>query len=290
MKKMFSSQRFIYIALLIVLAIPLICKNAMKAARVLSAESAFNLVEKQDAGIILIGMEYGPGTQAENDSQAKIFIEHIFRKKLKAVFFTTYPLAEGYTVETPKNVAKLVSQETGREVKYGEDWIVVGFRPGSQMYLQSMAQSTQLSDFLGKDINGKPVSEYQNFKDLKTIRDFKIVANFSGLVGILNNYIQYLQSGKELTPMIHGCTSISIPETFIYSDSGQLNGVFEGIVGAAWYAELIKQKYHTTIKSDAAVINTALGFAQIFIVLLIVLGNIIEYWPVKYIPGKGAKK
>jgi hypothetical protein len=74
---------------------------------------------------------------------------------------------------------------------------------------------------------------------------------------------------------VHGCTSITIPEAYIFLDSGQLNGLLEGIAGAAWYSEVLKKHYPATENRDLLVTNTALSTAHLVLIGLIVLGNVI---------------
>jgi hypothetical protein len=76
--------------------------------------------------------------------------------------------------------------------------------------------------------------------------------------------------------MVHGCTSISIPETFIFLESGQLKGLLEGVAGAAWYSKLLREKYGIENPSSAESANSILGIGQIFILILIILGNLVS--------------
>jgi hypothetical protein len=54
-----------------------------------------------------------------------------------------------------------------------------------------------------------------------------------------------------------------------------LKGLLEGIAGAAWYSEVLKEHFPHSENKELLVTNTALSAAHIVLILLIVLGNIV---------------
>ena len=78
-------------------------------------------------------------------------------------------------------------------------------------------------------------------------------------------------------PFAISCTSITIPEAFIYLDSGQIKGLLGGIAGAAWYSELLQQRYPDRQVDPSQLINTGLGVAHLIVIAFIVLGNIAAF-------------
>ena len=91
---------------------------------------------------------------------------------------------------------------------------------------------------------------------------------------MFDNYVQYFTS-KDYTPAFgHGCTSITIPEAFIYLDSGQIQGLLGGLAGAAWYSELLRRRYPERPVDESLMLNTGLGVAQLVVIAFIVLGNL----------------
>jgi hypothetical protein len=274
--KLFNPSRIIYLALLLILFLFAVLKVEIPPVYSSSAQKSYDYIENisDNTKYILFGMEYGPGTQAENDAQAQVILEHLFRKQIKVIIFTTYPLADKFLVNTPEAIAKKVSKEEKREISYGIDWINLGFRPGATIFFQGLSQSKDLLTYLGQDYLGKKINSYSQFQNLKSVKDIQFIAYFSGLTGVLNNYIQFLRQEGKAFDMIHGCTSISVPEAYIYLESGQLRGLLEGLSGAAWYSKLLKDKYKTQKSSEIILTNSILSAGQIFILLLLVLGNL----------------
>jgi hypothetical protein len=93
--------------------------------------------------------------------------------------------------------------------------------------------------------------------------------------------VQFFQKKGYRPTLVHGCTSITIPEAYIFLDSGQLQGLLEGIAGAAWYSEVLKKNFPQSDNTKLLVTNTALSAAHIMIILLIVAGNIAP-WLLRY--------
>jgi hypothetical protein len=92
---------------------------------------------------------------------------------------------------------------------------------------------------------------------------------------VFDTVVQFFQKKGYRPTLVHGCTSITIPEAYIFLDSGQLNGLLEGIAGAAWYSEVLRKHFPASDNRDLLVTNTALSGAHIMIILLIVIGNLI---------------
>ena len=89
--------------------------------------------------------------------------------------------------------------------------------------------------------------------------------------------MQFLQKDGYRPLLVHGCTSITIPEAYIFLDSGQLRGLLEGIAGAAWYSEILKRNFPQSDNLKLLVTNTALSAAHIVIIALIILGNVAPF-------------
>ena len=109
---------------------------------------------------------------------------------------------------------------------------------------------------------------------MKNIKNVKLLAEFTGSVGGLDSWLQFFQTSDYRPPMAHGCTSITIPEAYIYLDSRQLVGLHEGIAGAAAHSALLSRQYKDRGPDSAIVTNTALAVAHVAIIVLIVLGNL----------------
>ena len=135
-------------------------------------------------------------------------------------------------------------------------------------------KATDISKFLGRDVAGMPISHYPVFAAIGGVERVKLVAQVTGLVGVFDTIVQFFQKSGYRPTLVHGCTSITIPEAYIFLDSGQLHGLLEGIAGAAWYSEILKEHFPLSTNHKLLVTNTALSAAHIMIIALIVFGNL----------------
>jgi hypothetical protein len=271
-------RRFIYLFVFLALALPLLVKKSVPPARMSSAERIFELVEKADIknpDIAFVAMDYGPNLVAENGAQAEVALEHLMRRRIPFAVFSLYVQAEPFLEDVPARIAgRLMNEMPGQEWKYGVDWVNLGYRPGQYLVVQGIPKSQNLVEFFKNDARGNSLAELPAFRGVRTIENIKMLFEFTGLVGMLDTYIAFFQKEGYRPIIAHGCTSITIPDSYTYLDAGQLNGVFEGIAGAAWYSKLMTDLHSERTPDDAVLINTGLGVAHLLVILLIVLGNL----------------
>ena len=274
-----GGRRLIYLLMILAVGLPIVFGISQKPSRLVSAERMYDVVEKvqvQPGEVAMIWLDFGPNTIAENEPQAQVLIEHLFRRRIPVVLLSQYQQAERFLTKIPNEVAqRLEAEMPGQQWRYGEAWVNAGFRPGGAIFIQSMVNAADVSKFLGRDVNGMPISHYPAFSAIGGVERVKLVGEITGLVGVFDNIIQFFQKNEYRPTIVHGCTSITIPEAYIFLDSGQLKGLLEGIAGAAWYSEVLKEHFPHSENKELLVTNTALSAAHIVLILLIVLGNIV---------------
>jgi hypothetical protein len=270
-------RRIVYAAVAVSLIVPLWFQWRLPPAQMDAAQKFFDAVEglQPDSGIVLIAFDWGPATKAENQPQTEVLIEHLMRRRMPFAMITNVPDAEAFMSVLPEDVAKRLKKENPREKwEYGKDWVNLGYQPGWSIMVQKIATATDLQQALGTDARGTPISEIPCMRTVKTIKDVKLLAEFTGLVGAFDVWVQFFQTKEYRPPMAHGCTSITIPEAYIYLDSGQIVGLHEGIAGAAAYSEMLSKQNEKRGPDSAIVTNTALAVAHVVIILLIIMGNV----------------
>jgi len=279
-------RRVIAFFLLLSLSIPLLTGYSLSPAPMKTATTFFEEIDQlqpENGKFVLVSLDWGPSTQAENRPQTEVVIEHLMRKKIPVVVMTAYAYGAGFAKSIPQKIASELNKE-GYQIEYGSSWVSLGYRPGIGIMVQGIAKSSNLSDYFKTDAEGRPLSQLKIFSQSTSIKNIQAVAEFTGLVGMLNVWLQFFQVQDYRPKLFHGCTSITIPESYIFFDSGQISGLHEGIAGAAWYEKLLEEKYAlsqdtTNINSkstlrEAKKINTTLAVAHIFIIFLVCVGNI----------------
>ncbi len=275
-----DTRRLIYLVMMIAVALPILLGISQHPSRLVSAERMYQVIEDvqvAESQVAFVWLDFGPNTIAENKPQAEVLLEHLFRRRIPVLLLSQYQQAESFLSTIPKSVAARLEKEMpGERWEYGSAWVNAGFRPGGAIFMQALASATDISKFLGRDVSGMPIVHYPRFASIRDLNGVRLVGHITGLVGVFDTIIQFLQKGDYRPTLVHGCTSITIPEAYIFLDSGQLKGLLEGIAGAAWYSHILKEHYPESANSELLVTNTALSMAHIVLIGLIVVGNIVS--------------
>ena len=275
-------RRWIYLMVVLALAIPLISGYSVEPARMRSAEKLYHVIsdlEVPDGDIAFIALDWGPNTRPENGPQTEMVIEHLMRRRIKFALFSTYVFAEPFLVSIPETIAqRLMQEQPGEAWEYGVDWVNLGYKPAARYVIQGIPKADNLIDLFVQDAFGTSLSQVPAFSKVRTIDDIRFLAQFTGLVGTVDLYVQFFQSETYRPKFGHGCTSITIPEAYIYLDSGQIVGLLEGIAGAAWYSILLSREFPLRAVDNTLSLNTGLGVAHLVILFLIVAGNLAFIW------------
>lgn len=274
-------RRLIYFLMIVAVAAPVLFGLSQAPSRLVSAERMYDVVDRQEfqrGNIAMVFMDFGPNTLAENEPQAVVLLEHLFRRRVPVIVLSQYQQAESFLRRIPQAIADRLEREMpGQRWRYGEAWINAGYKAVPAVFMQSLAKASDISKFLGRDVTGMPIANYPNFGAIGALDGVRLVGEITGLVGVFDTVVQFLQKDGYRPLLVHGCTSITIPEAYIFLDSGQLRGLLEGIAGAAWYSEVLKSHFPNSDNQRLLVTNTALSAAHIMIIALIVLGNLAPF-------------
>lgn len=278
-------RRVIYAFVVLALSVPLLLEYSVPPAQMEAADTLYEVVEGLEPdknSVALVAFDFGPNTKAENQPQAEVVIEHLMRRRIPVGVFSLYSLAEPFLKTVPQEIASRLEKEFPNEKwVYGVDWVDLGYRPGWSIFVQNLAKSENLVETFLRDSKGNALKDLPAFKNVRTLRDVIFFGEFTGLSGAFDTYVQFFRT-KDYKPKFgHGCTSITIPEAFIYVDSGQLDGLLEGIAGAAWYSQRLKDAFPNRPTDSSAVLNTSLGVAHLVIIFFILLGNAAVFFKPK---------
>lgn len=287
-------RRWVYLFTFISLSIPILFTIQFTPPRLLQARRLCDYVEEiaeraENGGercAVLVCLDWGPQTKAELQPITRVLLKHLMYRRVPAVVMTLFQHGAPLTEAVPHEVAQLVVRldesgkpietsrgldEAGEPIAYGTHWVNIGFRPGWEDAIRALA-----SDFRSAVPRDAERSEaIDSFPVMEGIEDadsFGLMVEITGLVGAFDMWLQFFKKDKTM-PFGLGCTSISIPESYVYIDSGRLRGFFEGIAGAAAYERILYERYGLEPHQKAYGAMTAQIFGQGLIVFLVVLGN-----------------
>ena len=148
---------------------------------------------------------------------------------------------------------------------YGEDYVMLGFRPGNEAVVKGIV--SDLRKLYTIDAKGTKIENIPMMEGINRFEDFDFL--FSGSAGYpgTTEWVQFAADPTSV-PMSTGTTSIQVNEMMPYVLGGQIKGILAGMPGAAEYEELIGVKGIGTSGMDAQ------SVAHFVIVLFIFLGNL----------------
>lgn len=270
-------RRILYLLIALVVTVPLIIRPA-RHPKVIFPEvrNAFAIIDKVPKGkIVLISTIWGPGTEPENKPQTQAIMRHCFQNGIPFAVVSWDPAGTKMTFDDGNKIAAEVTKE-GKygPKKYGVDWVHFGYKNTNAMLPLIRGLADNIPNAMdNKDINNTPLSQLPALKGIKRASD-----NIGAAVEItpsatIETWISFFHTPTHV-PLIYCPTAVMAAEGYPYLDAGSLAGMLNGVIGAAQYEALIGQ---ANVKTDASATTWALSATLVYILILIILGNVGLY-------------
>jgi len=254
-------RRWIFLIIGIVVIIPLFFPLGLPIRATATTQQVYDTIDALPHGSkVLVSCEYGPSTKPEIHPMTLAVLRHLFKNNHKVYVTCLWPDGQFLAEEA-------LDQVGGKEygLKYGEDYVLLGFRPGNEAVVKGIVSN--LRKLYTIDSRGTKVTEIPMMDGIHQFEDFDFLFSASaGYPGTIE-WVQYAVDPTDV-PMSTGTTSIQVNEVMPYVAAGQVNGILAGMPGAAEYEALIGVPGIGTSGMDAQ------SVAHLVIVLFIVLGNI----------------
>ena len=257
-------RRWIFIIIAIVVMYPLFKPLGLPIRPSESSQEVFNTIDALPQGSkVLLSCEYGPSTKPEIHPMAIAVLRHLFEKEHQVYVTCLWPDGQFMAREALEQVA-----ENEYHLTYGEDYVLLGFRPGNEAVIKGIV--SDIRKMYTIDSRAIPIGDIPMMNGIKNINDFDFL--FSASAGYPGT-VEWVQLAADPAgiPMSTGVTSIQVNEVMPYVDAGQIKGILAGMPGAAEYEKLIGKAGIGTSGMDAQ------SIAHIVIVLFIIFGNIAYY-------------
>ena len=254
-------RRWIFLIIGTVVIIPLFFPLGLPIRATATTQKVYDTIDALPHGSkVLFSCEYGPSTKPEIHPMTLAVMRHLFKNKHKVYVTCLWPDGQFLAEEALDQVG---GEEYG--LKYGEDYVLLGFRPGNEAVVKGIVSN--LRKVYTIDSRGTKVTEIPMMDGIHRFEDFDFLFSASaGYPGTIE-WVQYAVDPTDV-PMSTGTTSIQVNEVMPYVAAGQVNGILAGMPGAAEYEALIGVPGIGTSGMDAQ------SVAHLVIVLFIVLGNI----------------
>jgi hypothetical protein len=197
-------------------------------------------------------------------------LRHIFNKNLRVVGVAVY--ADG--VGMGERVLNQMQDEFA--LKYGDDFVFLGYRAGDSAFVISMGQ-----DFQGTfqwDNYGNQTIDMPIMEGLTSLSDFPYMVTLHD-DGYLDWWVVY---GHERYGIKIGaaCSAIMATGAYPFLQAGQITGVVGALKGASEYEKLIGR-----LEAGAAGMD-AQSIIHLFAIALIIIANIAHFLVGKLPGGK----
>jgi len=257
-------RRYIFLAILLVVLIPLLKPIGLPIRVGKEARSAYDAIESIPNGSkVYFAADYDPATMPELHPMAMATLTHLFSKDVKVIGACLWP---GGPPLLEDALAKIGVQKFGKQ--YGVDFVNLGYKPGNEVVMVSVGRSIPVT--YPADFYGTPLDELPLMKDVHNFEDLAMLVNISAGYPGTKEWVQQVQSRFHVT-VVAGCTAVSAPEYYPYFQSRQLAGLLGGLAGAAEYEKLVGVTGTATRGMDAQ------SLGHLAIIAFIILGNVLYF-------------
>ena len=257
-------RRWIFVVIGLAVLLPLFFPLGLPIRATNATQLVYDAVDDLEPNSkVLVSFEYGPSTKPEIHPMAIAILRHLFTNNQKVYVTCLWPDGQFMAEDALTEIAE---QEFG--LTYGEDYVLLGFRPGNEAVVKGIVSN--LRKLYTTDARGTLVDQIPMMANVNKVKDFDFI--FSASAGYPGT-IEWVQYAADPTgvPMSTGTTSIQVNDVMPYVQSGQVKGILAGMPGAAEYEALIGSPGIGTSGMDAQ------SIAHLVIVIFIVFGNITYF-------------
>ena len=213
-------------------------------------------------GTILVSMDYDPSSKPELEPLSRAVLRHAFSRKVKVIAMTHNPNGQRLT--------QTVLEESAAEfdVKYGDDFVLLGYKAGSGTLVINMGQDFR--DAFSKDHAGKDLANFAITRELTSLSQIDYVISIAASA-YWESWMIYGHDRYGF-PYGVGVTGVIAPDVFPFLQTGQVTGLVGGLAGAAEYETLINHPEAATkgMKPQSAV--------HLLLVLFVLFGNVVFFY------------
>lgn len=258
-------RRWIFLLILLGVAIPLIFVIGFPVDTTENSRMVHELVDTTYKGSkVILSFDYDPASKPELHPMAKAVMKHCFQKEIRVIVTALWPMG----VQMAEDIFSSLKEEFPG-IKYGEDYINLGYKAGGIVTIQAMGKSFR--EVFPKDMNGNLISEYLIMDGVENFKNIGFVIAFSAGDPGIKQWVQIAHDTYGV-PVSGGVTGVSAPSILPYvNEQKQLHGLLAGLKAAAEYEKLIDSPGLATSGMDAQ------SIAHLIIIIFILIGN-VTYW------------
>lgn len=258
-------RRVVFLYVGIAVTLPLFMSLTQKISVSPEVTSLYDSVLKLPPGSkVLVSFDYDPPSAPELQPMAISFLYLCFQRDLKVIIMGLWPqgpqqanLALEKVLSDPEIQAK--------HLKYGVDYVNLGFQTGNEFVIQRMGSSFQ--SMFHTDYQGTPYEDIPLVKNIKNFSNidysFNLSAGFPGTVEWVQIAVD--RYGVKLGA---GNTAVQAPQIYPYLNAGQLTGLLGGMNGAAEFESRTKHP------GKGTKFMLSQSFSHMVVIAFVIIGNV----------------
>ncbi len=261
-------RRWIFVLVALSVLIPLLRPLGLPMRTtepVLNLYTYIDTLKPHDKAVILV-TDFDPSTMPELLPMAEAIMRHCFARKIPLILYGgMYPTFVGMAKMALSRVLPDFP-----DVKYGEDYVFLGYIPGTSLIILSMGES--ISKTFGNDYYGNKLDSLPLMQRVKNYDQVALVIDLSGS----GTPVWWIIYGYQRYGVRVGCgtTAVSAAQYYPYLQTGQFVGMLGGLKGAAEYETLIERAGIPPGRKTASIGMDAQSIVHLMLIFLIILGNI----------------
>jgi hypothetical protein len=257
-----NMDRILYVLIIACVSYAIISPIGLPIEVSKETRALYDFIETIPAGkAVYMGFDYQASSMAEIEPNAVALMRHFFSRDIKVV-------GAGITAESGALMDKVIGmiREEFPDKQYGVDWVNIGYKPGTTVFLQALTVS--ISDAAGGvDYQGTPLDTLPLMQEVKSLKDVAIACSMGSLNEGLSSYVKMIGTPIGI-PVTGACFAVSIPESIPLYQAGQLTGLLQGMRGAAEYEQLIQKPGTAAAGMDAQ------SLTHLLIIAFVIVGNV----------------
>jgi hypothetical protein len=261
-------RRVIFILVAVALAVPFFMQLRLPMKISPDVQKSFDILAALPPGAkVLASFDYDPPSAPELQPMADAFMKYAFEHDIKVIIMGLWPQGPQQAVQSV-NAAFKENPELAKKIKYGVDYVNLGFQSGKEFVILRMGES--FKSMFPTDNNHIPYDSLPLMKNIRNYSNIDLSINFSaGWPGTVE-WVQIAVDRNHLK-LTAGNTAVQAPQVYPYVNSGQLIGLIGGMTGAAEYEALTKKpgKAMTFLLSQT--------FSHVVLILFIIIGNVAYF-------------
>ncbi len=262
-------RRIIFLLIALAVIIPMMMNLVFIIRPSPVVQSIFDKIESLPPNSnVLVSFDYGPSTVPENQPMADAVTRLLMINGHRVYMMALWPTGDAQAKITIETVINAEFPEK----KYGEDYIMLGYKAGNQGLINAIF--SDLKGMYTTDANGVQIDQFPMMANVNKLPDFDLIlAICSGKPG-LKEWVQFAGDRGNI-PVAGGVTAVEAPLLYPYYPS-QLLGLMGGLQGAAELEAAIVLKYpqYKETSTDAVKNMGPQTVAHLVVIFFVIIGNI----------------